>query len=360
MTITNVTTIPASQVKIKFHANLDDKGKMFMETIIKPLEMPLEMETTFSLNDYALGVLTPYAGKYTGRELRNGKLDLKMDYRIGGNKLIASHKVLIQRFEFGNNVASKDALHLPFGLAVALLQDSQGKIKITLPVSGDMSNPKFQYTHLMFQVIRNFFLNLVTKPFSFLASTMGVSDNGTDELGYVRFVPGKTELTDKQKQRLLLLIKSLKEHPKLRLEIEGGYDPQADWKTMQANIFNRDYEALKKISTRSETKNYQLLYQRRFGIRALWALAKKYKAGVGNYDDSKLDPEIKRQLIENAPPDVEALKSLAQSRAQMVYDFLLKSNFDAKHLTIGHPQSTQISMGYVPTEFTLTVFENKG
>ena len=107
------------------------------------------METTFSLNGYALGVLTPYVGKYTGRELKDGKLDLRMNYRIGGNKLIASHQVLVQQFEFGNAVESKDALHFPFGLAVALLEDPQGKIKIALPASGDMSDPKFEYFHLI-------------------------------------------------------------------------------------------------------------------------------------------------------------------------------------------------------------------
>ena len=118
--ITNVTTDPNAEAKVKFHADLDEKGRISSEMIIKPLAQPLDVETTFSVNDYALGVLTPYVGKYTGRELKDGKLDLQVDYNIGGNKLTASHKLLIQRFEFGKSVESKDALHLPFGLAVAL------------------------------------------------------------------------------------------------------------------------------------------------------------------------------------------------------------------------------------------------
>jgi outer membrane protein OmpA-like peptidoglycan-associated protein len=356
--ITNVTTNPQDEAKVKFHANLDDKGRMAMEVIIKPLAQPLDMETTFSLNDYALGVLTPYVGKYTGRELKSGKLDLQMDYNIGDNKLTASHKLLIQRFEFGNSVESKDALHLPFGLAVALLEDPQGKINIALPASGDMSDPKFQYTHLIFQVVQNFFINLVTKPFSILGSMLGSSGSSTDELGYVRFVPGKTDLLEKQKQKIKILIKSLKARPKLRLEIDGSYDPQVDWKAIQADIFTKDFKELRKESDRSDGKVYQLLYQRRFGIRALWALAKKYKKSMENYDDDKLDKEIKRQLIENAPPDQAALSVLAQARAKLVHDFFLSSGFDAERMSIGHPQSTQSSMGYVPLEFTLTVFDD--
>jgi len=355
--VTDVTTRPDSQAEVKFHANLDDKGKMSMETIIKPLAQPLEMETSFSLNDYALGVLTPYVGKYTGRELKDGKLDLTMDYRMAGHKLVASHKVLIQRFEFGHSVDSKDALHLPFGLAVALLEDPQGRIKISLPASGDMSDPKFEYSHLIFQVIRNFFLNLVTKPFSFLASALGASDTGTDELGYVRFAPGRAALTVAEQQKVFTLIKGLYEHPKLRLEIDGAYDPQVDWQTIQADIFTNEYEQMRQASSRPEAKVYQLLYQRHFGLRALWTLAKKYKKGWFKYDDVKLDEEIKRQLIKQAPPDVDALSALALARAKLVHDFLVINGFDEKRLNLGHPHSIQSSFGYVPVEFTLTVFE---
>jgi hypothetical protein len=153
------------------------------------------------------------------------------------------------------------------------------------------------------------------------------------------------------------LIKSLKERPKLRLEIDGSYDPLVDWKAIQAEAFAKEFEEIRKDSDRSEGKDYQLFYQRHFGIRALWTLAKKYKEGVGNYRDAKLDQEIKRQLIENAPPDQGALSVLAKDRAQLVHDFFVTSGFDAQRLNIGHPQSTKSSMGYVPLAFTLTVFD---
>ena len=143
------------------------------------------------------------------------------------------------------------------------------------------------------------------------------------------------------------------------LEIDGSYDPKTDWKAIQADIFTRDYEKLRKESDRSESDVYQLLYQRRFGIRALWTLSKKYKEGVGKYKDEKLTQEIKRQLIENARPDLAALSVLAQARAQLVHDFFVTNGFNQRRLSSGHPQATQSSMGFVPLPFTLTVFDDK-
>ncbi len=357
--ITGFSTMPDSETKVSFKAKLDQKGVLSVDVLIKPLAQPLALETSFSLNEYAMQILTPYVGKYTGRTLGDGKLDVKMDYRIADNKITASHKLMIQHFEFGQKVESRDALSLPFGLAVALLEDPQGRISISLPVTGDMSDPKFKYLHLVGQVIRNFFMKLVTKPFSVLASMVGGSDTGTDELGYVRFLPGKANLPDEEKEKLSLLVKGLKERPKLRLEINGSFDPAVDWKAIQADIFTKDYEELRKDSSREETAVYQLLYQRRFGIRTLWDLAKKYKIEAGNYDDIKLIQEIKRQLIESAPPDQQALAVLAQARAQLIHDFFLASGFDEKRLSVGAVRTTQSSMGYVPMEFTLTVFDNE-
>jgi len=132
-----------------------------------------------------------------------------------------------------------------------------------------------------------------------------------------------------------------------------------DWKAIQADIFTRDYEELRKDSSRGEEVVYQTLYQRRFGIRALWDLTKKYKNRVGDYDDLRLNQEIKRQLIENAPPDQNALGVLGQARAQVVYDFFIASGFDANRLELGPAHPAQSSMGYVPLEFTLTVFEDR-
>lgn len=353
--VTGLTTRPDCQARVEVQAKIDGKGAITNELLVRPFKQPLELETTFSLNGYALNVLTPYVGKYTGRSLKDGRMEFKMDYRISGNKLTASHKVLIQRFEFGGKVESKDALPLPFGMAVALLEDPQGRISITLPVSGDMSKPDFHYWHLVGQVVRNFFMGLVTKPFSFLASALG-AESGTDELGYVRFLPGKADLSEAEEKKLKTLIKGLEGRPKLNLEINGGYDEALDWKAIKIDVLDRDFKELRAQSSRPDSWIYQMLFQRRFGIRDLWALTKKYKVKEGEYEDGKLVEELKRQLIESGEADKAALEALGAARAKVIYDRMIADGMDSKRIRTGGARPSQASMGFVPSEFTLTVF----
>ncbi len=355
--ITGLATSPDAKVNVSFQAKLDDKGAISNEALIKPFASPPAFETVFRLNDYALQVLTPYVGKYTGRTVKDGKLDLRMDYRVAENKLTASHKILVQSFDFGNKVESKDALNLPFGLALALLEDSRNRIDISLPVTGDMSKPDFHYFHLIGQVLRNFFFKLVTKPFTFLASMAG-TEGGSEEFGYIRFLPGEPELSDAEKEKLNIIVKALKERPKLYLEVKGSYDPVVDWRAIKEDVFRKNLRVLKEESKRLESWVYQELYQRRFGIMALWRLTRSYRSKEGVYDNAKINEEIKRRLIEDEAADKVALKALGEARAKVVYDFVIAAGFDARRVGIGESRECQAGAGFVPLELSLTVFGN--
>ncbi|MCC6759424.1 MAG: DUF748 domain-containing protein [Candidatus Omnitrophica bacterium] len=357
LTVTGFSTQPESITKIDFKAFLDEKGLISAQAQLKPLQQPLELELNLGLDQYALTVTSPYVGKYTGRGLADGKLDFNTTYRISNNKLKASHKILIQRFNFGEKVESKDALNLPFGFAVALLEDPQGRISISLPVEGDLNDPQFRYTHLIWQTVRNFFTKLITKPFSMLGSMLGASsDSGTDELGLVRFLPGRSDLAPEELNKLMLLAKGLNDRPRLLLEVNGSYDLTQDWKAIKTEQFDKDYAALKKETSKDENWILQSLYQRRFGIRQLWKLTNSFKTRTG-YEHEKLNAEIKRHLGEDAFPDKVALTALAQERANNVLDIILKEHVDPRRVKIGIDHEVQASMGFVPMEFTLTVFD---
>jgi outer membrane protein OmpA-like peptidoglycan-associated protein len=357
LTVTGISTKPESIAHAVFSTKIDDKGLISSEANFKPLAQPIELESTFSLNDYALTVLEPYVGKYTGRSVKTGKMDLRMDYKISNNQLNARHKLLIQKFDFGGKVESKDALHLPFGLAVALLEDPQGRIAISLPVKGDMSSPKFEYWHLVGQVVTNFFMKLITSPFLSLIS-MGGGDSGTEELGTISFDPGKSELTDKTKEKLTLFVKVLKERPKLSLEVNGSYDPKEDWKAIRTEAYTTEFTDRRKQSDRSDFRIIKDMYILRFGIRDSWELAKKFTSDK-KIDELSMQQEMKRLIIDQGKVDRVVLELLAQQRAKAVYDFIIAGGFDSARAEVGNIQETQASMGQIPLEFTITVFEGK-
>ncbi|MDE2028233.1 MAG: hypothetical protein KGK03_04745 [Candidatus Omnitrophica bacterium] len=175
--------------------------------------------------------------------------------------------------------------------------------------------------------------------------------------GILNFMPGQAALTVSEQQKLFTLMGDLQGHPSLVLKIAGSYDPQLDKGALLEEMFDRRFENLNQKS--SPEKTYQWMYRRRFGLRALWALSKKYKKGWGRYDYAKLNAEIKRRLVADMSLDQGVLKTLARARAQLIYKFLAVNGFDARHMELGEPRSIQASAGQVPLPLTLIVFDRQ-
>ena len=127
--------------------------------------------------------------------------------------------MVVEQLQLGEKVDSPDAVDLPIRLAVALLKDTEGKISIELPVSGDLNNPQFSVMPIVWQTLRNLVLRAAQAPFKFIGGL--ITGGGSEDLGNVAFAPGSSELSGDAQSSLDKLASALKERPELRLEIEG-------------------------------------------------------------------------------------------------------------------------------------------
>src|SRR5262249_6320086 len=126
-------------------------------------------------------------------------------------------------------------LDLPLDLAVALLTDSDGKIDVDLPVSGDLGNPQFDIGSVISDVIGKLLTRIITSPFQALASLFGGSDQPLD---HIDFEPGRAALAPPEKEKILNLAKALQQRPKPALAVPGAFDPEADRAVLQQDALD--------------------------------------------------------------------------------------------------------------------------
>ncbi len=87
--------------------------------------------------------------------------------------LDGQHKIVLRDFELGEKVESPEAFNLPYGIAIALLKDSEGKIDVDLPVEGDVNDPKFRIGGVIVKALVNLLTKIVTAPFALLGKLVG-------------------------------------------------------------------------------------------------------------------------------------------------------------------------------------------
>lgn len=208
---------------------------------INPLREDLFVDIKARFTDVDLSPLTPYSGKYAGYTIKKGKLSLDLKYLIDKKKLDSSNVIFLDQFTFGERVESEKATKLPVKLAIALLKDRKGEIHLDLPVTGRTDDPKFRIGGLIIQVILNILSKAATSPFALLGAIFG----GGEELGYMEFDYGKTDLGEAGTKKLGTLAKALSDRPALKLSIEGHVDVEKDKEALRQIIFNRKVKAQK-------------------------------------------------------------------------------------------------------------------
>jgi hypothetical protein len=222
-TVTELTSQPGTTAEIDLRAAVDGTAPVQIAGRINPLASALFVDIKASMRGAELSTLSPYTIKYTGYGIERGRLTLETAYRVEDRKLDANHRVFLDQLTFSaDRVDGPAVLRLPILFAVRLLQNRNGEIDLTLPVSGTLDDPKFRLGPIIWQVVVNLITRIVTAPFALF------SGGGQQDLSYVGFPAGSTELDEAGRSRLASVGTGMAERPSLRLELSGRVDPEAD------------------------------------------------------------------------------------------------------------------------------------
>lgn len=221
--------------KVDIEGRIDGYAPVSLKGSLNPLLEDMFLDLNFAVSGAELTSVNPYAGTYMGYYIDAGLLSLDVEYKLQNNELDGDNHVVIDQLTLGRESDSEQALSLPLGLAVALLQDSDGVIDLGLEVSGDLDNPDFSFGSIILNALGNAIKKAVTAPFSFLASLVGSDD---DELNEVDFSAGSSDLDDAASQRLTTLADALRQRPGLRLSIEGTVNEVNDTRQLKISKLN--------------------------------------------------------------------------------------------------------------------------
>ncbi|MES2869910.1 MAG: DUF748 domain-containing protein [Pseudomonadota bacterium] len=238
-----IGTIDSRQAKpasVNIAGKVDRYAPVTIKGSVNPFDPMASLDIATSFKRVELTTLTPYSGKFAGYRIRKGRLNLDLHYLITKGQLKAENKVVIEQLQLGEKVDSPDAVSLPLKLAIALLKDSDGKISIELPVTGDLNNPQFSVMPIVWQTLRNLVVRAAQAPFKFIGGL--INGGGAEDLGTVSFAPGSSELSPDAQKALITLSSALKERPALRLEIEGTAAQSSDGPLIAQDRLEREYQ----------------------------------------------------------------------------------------------------------------------
>ncbi|MFH2057878.1 MAG: DUF748 domain-containing protein [Pseudomonadota bacterium] len=297
---------------------------------INPLAQTKFADIDVSFKDIELSKFTPYAAKYLGYKIEKGKLILDLEYMINGQKLKSENRVRFDNFALGDSVDSKDATSLPVSLAIALLTNSDGQINLDLPVTGELDDPKFSFGAIIFKMIGNLILKVATSPFSIIGSMFG----GGEELEYIDFEYGETNISPENLVKIDKLTQILEAKPSVKLEMQGIVNINLDAQKLRQKGFQDLIKAEKikqmlakgsKVTTLKDvtvSEEEMPIYIYLAYTKAQFPKPRNAAGGEKQIDVA----EKKKLLITNIAVNKEDLRLLSIRRAENIKAYILSKN----------------------------------
>ncbi len=219
--VNGLSSQPGRPGQIELDGNVDDFGLARAAGQVDLFNPTGFMDLRVIFRNVDMPRLSAYSATFAGHKINTGKLSLDLQYKIKNRQMQGENKVVIERLTLGERVESPTAKDLPLNLAIALLEDSNGRIDLGLPVSGNLDDPQFSYGAIIWKAIANVLTKVVTAPFRALGALFG----SEEPIENIAFDAGAAVLSPPEREKLVRLSSVLAKRPNLTLTVRGVYSP---------------------------------------------------------------------------------------------------------------------------------------
>ncbi len=302
-------TLPTdAQFSMEGSLHADETGDFVIS--VQGLDMP-----TFS----------PYA-RDAGVTLDAGRFSLQTKLKMQGSLLTMDNDVVLNKF--GLSLLHPDwflrEFGLPINLALALLRDAAGDIRLQVPVRRDDKGTSISMGAVMASALRASLIGAISTPLKLVGLSVGGKGGPEKSPGAViKCLPGSAEIAPGA--RVDGLVKLLAERPEVGLTLRGRIGP-ADLPILADGLLVEGAKAGRKLP---EIPHTGFLARRRIGIY----LAKRAKGLPAELSEEDRALYARYVAATEVPADV--LTALARQRAEKVRDLLASKGVNVKRLNIG-------------------------
>jgi hypothetical protein len=331
--VTGLSSDADSRAQVSLEGGVDRYAPVKISGEVNYLSADAYTKLAATFRNIELTSFNPYSSKFMGYRIEKGKLSIDTNYFVEQRRLKANHKILISQLQLGEKVKSPDATKLPLKLAIALLKDRNGDISLDLPVGGTLDDPTFRLGPIIWKIVLNLLVKIVTAPFALLGALFG----GGPDVQFIDFAPASAMLEPALRERLVGIRKALIERPGLELDVPPVFSRELDAPQM---LRERWSARLQQFAGRpvdpADREDYlellKKLHREQLGSRptdVLRALAEPDPQTGQKPDETALlkasiktlEELLQRDLL----PTDKDLEELARARARVVQDALLES-----------------------------------
>ncbi|MFQ5521625.1 MAG: DUF748 domain-containing protein, partial [Candidatus Methylomirabilia bacterium] len=167
---------PKDRATLRLRGTLGDYAPLEVRGWFTPLKRPMQLKMEASLKDYEVSRLNRYAEKYIGYRIRRGKVTSKGKVTYTAGELNSTNDITLRKIQLGEQVGPEfeKRVGIPLKLALAILEDANDEIHLTVPVKGNLDSPEVSLKGVVLQAFGNTLVKVLTAPLRVLGEILTV------------------------------------------------------------------------------------------------------------------------------------------------------------------------------------------
>jgi len=308
---------PTNNTAFNLKVVFDEFSHLSSQGSFTPLQPTKAFNAQTQLDGLSLLELSPLTEQTVGYHIKSGQLSAELETTIKDNQIDAQNKLHLNKLELEsiNNDKSKDlqkSFPIPLETGLAMLQDKNDNIELSLPVKGDLNSPDFNISDVITIALgkalagaTRSYLLLALQPFGAIAlvGEYALDKASAITLQSVDFDYGKTTLSPKIQSYLGKMKVLLSERKAIQIKLCGG-------------VNEADRRALQQAAIKS-------------------AIEKQAKQ---NANSDKTTQDGKKIVVPDISISNLQLLELAAERQKVIKRYLLKLGAASKQIVICKPQ----------------------
>jgi len=236
-----ITLPPLGVDRFKLGGALDELSPVTVTGRIELDRTTLDLDVDRLL----LAPLNPYLAPALGYEVKAGLARVSSAVRISGSKVAADTDLVLSRFSMraiGTDTVG-GRLGTPLSVALALMKDTRGDIRLTLPIEGDVASSEYRVGSLLREALGTALLGTLRAPLGFLRGIFRKDEGEHFDLRPVPFPVGSAALGPEGETRIAELARLLGRQAALGAVLIPA-PSRADFDAVTASATPRPLDAL--------------------------------------------------------------------------------------------------------------------
>ena len=207
------------RVKVVLNSGIKPFGEAHAVFSMNPKDSS-DFDLQYNFEKLPLTLFNPFTIAYTSFPMDRGTIELNGNWRVRNSMIQSDNHLLVIDPRVGDKVKNKETKWIPMPLVMALIRERGNVIDYSIPISGNLKNPKFHLKDVIFDVLKNIFIKPPTTPHGIQVST---NEYEIEKLLTLKWDMRQSKLQNNEERFIKKMVDFLEEKPDATINIYPQY-----------------------------------------------------------------------------------------------------------------------------------------